>query len=266
VVVTETPIPTLTPAELIERNLPLVQHVLSGVAAHFPRHADRDEMTQAARLGLVEAAYRFDPERGVPFERWAALRIRGAILDSVRAVDFAPRALRSSLREADAAQQDLERELGRTPTAAEKAARLQISREQLAGLEARAHRALVLSLDAPAGNEDCPSIAGQLAAPGSDPADLIIDREQVRLLHESVDLLPARLRAVVVGYFLEGEASSTIAARLGVTESRVSQLRSEAINLLRSILRGQDDEMPATVAPRLARRPAVRQARTAAVA
>ncbi len=263
---TDNPTSVPTPAELIERNLPLVKHVLAGVAAHFPRHADRDEMTQAARLGLVEAAYRFDPERGVPFERWAALRIRGAILDSVRAVDFAPRALRSSLREADTAHQDLERELGRTPTADEKAARLQISRGQLADLEARGHRALVLSLDAPTGGaDDSSSIAGHLAAPGTDPADLIVGREQVRLLHESVDLLPARLREVVVGYFLEGEASASIAARLGVTESRVSQLRSEAISLLRSILSGQDEELPVSAAPRLARRP-VRHNRAAAVA
>jgi RNA polymerase sigma factor for flagellar operon FliA len=267
--VTENPTSAPSPAELIEQNLPLVQHVLSGVAAHFPRHADRDEMTQAARLGLVEAAYRYDPERGVPFERWAALRIRGAILDSVRAVDFAPRALRSSLREADSAQQELERELGRTPTADEKAARLNISRTQLADLEARAHRALVLSLDAPAGgDDDSTSIAGHLAAPGTDPADLIVDRENVRLLHESVDLLPTRLREVVVGYFLEGEASASIAARLGVTESRVSQLRSEAVTLLRTILRGQDDEMPVSAAPRLARpaRRAASHTRTAAVA
>lgn len=264
--VTENPMSTQTPAELIERNLPLVQHVLSGVAAHFPRHADRDEMLQAARLGLVEAANRFDPERGVPFERWAALRIRGAILDSVRAVDFAPRALRSSLREADVAQQELERELGRTPTPSEKAARLHISRAQLADLETRAHRALVLSLDAPAGSEDdSSSIGGHLAAPGTDPAELLIDREQVRMLHESVDLLPARLREVVVGYFLEGEASASIAARLGVTESRVSQLRSEAIALLRTILRGQDEELPASVAGRLPRRAAM-PSRTSAVA
>ena len=264
--VTETPTSASTATQLIEQNLPLVSHVLSGVAAHFPRHADRDEMMQAARLGLVEAANRFDPERGVPFERWAALRIRGAILDSVRAVDFAPRALRSSLREADIAQQELERELGRTPTADEKAERLHMSRGQLAELEARAHRALVLSLDAPAGSDDdSSSIAGHLAAPGTDPAELLVGREQVRLLHESVDLLPARLREVIVGYFLEGEASASIAARLGVTESRVSQLRSEAVTLLRTILRGQDEELPASVSPRVPARSTAR-VRTAAVA
>src|SRR3954462_12731062 len=75
----------LSPAEtsaMIERNLPLVQHVLYQVAAHYPRHADREELAQAATLGLVEAAYRYDPSRGVPFERWAAVRVRGAIVDA----------------------------------------------------------------------------------------------------------------------------------------------------------------------------------------
>jgi RNA polymerase sigma factor for flagellar operon FliA len=265
--VTENPTAVATPAELIERNLPLVSHVLSGVAAHFPRHADRDEMLQAARLGLVEAAYRFDPDRGVPFERWAALRIRGAILDSVRAIDFAPRALRSALREAELAHQQLERELGRTPTADEKAERLHMTRGQLAELEARAHRALVLSLDAPVGNdEESSSIAGHLAQPGGDPAEQLMDHEQVRMLHQCVHVLPARLRDVVVGYFLEGEASAAIAARLGVTESRVSQLRSEAIATLRTLLLAQDEELPVSAAPRMARPPYAAPARSAAVA
>jgi RNA polymerase sigma factor for flagellar operon FliA len=265
--VTENPTAVPTPAELIERNLPLVSHVLSGVAAHFPRHADRGEMLQAARLGLVEAAYRYDPERGVPFERWAALRIRGAILDSVRAIDFAPRALRSALREADLAQQELERELGRTPTADEKAERLHMTRGQLAELEARAHRALVLSLDAPAGADDeSTTIAGHLAQPGSDPAEQLMDHEQVRVLHQCVHLLPARLREVVVGYFLEGEASSSIATRLSVTESRVSQLRSEAVAMLRTLLLAQEEEVPVSAATRMPRRTHAGRSHSAAVA
>src|SRR5436309_15998857 len=133
---------------LIESHLGLVRQVLSTVAGHFPRHADREELAQAARLGLVEAAHRFDAERGVPFERWAALRIRGAILDSVRAVDFAPRTLRSSMRQAESARTELEAELRRTPTALEHAERLGMSVRALTALEGRAHRALVISLDA----------------------------------------------------------------------------------------------------------------------
>ena len=104
---------------MIERNLPLVQHVLYQVAAHYPRHADREELAQAATLGLVEAAHRYDPSRGVPFERWAAVRVRGAIVDAARALDFAPRSLRAAAREVEEAQSTLLNKLGRTPTADE---------------------------------------------------------------------------------------------------------------------------------------------------
>ncbi|MGZ6840108.1 MAG: sigma-70 family RNA polymerase sigma factor, partial [Frankiaceae bacterium] len=80
---------------LVEEHLPLVHHVLYQVAAHYPRHADREELAQSATLGLVEAAHRFDPSRGVPFARWASVRVRGAIVDAARALDFAPRSLRA---------------------------------------------------------------------------------------------------------------------------------------------------------------------------
>ena len=88
-----------TEAELnarIEANLPLVKHVVFQVAVHFPRHVDRDELARAGALGLVEAARRYDESRGVPFDRFAAQRIRGAILDAVRAADWAPRSVRTA--------------------------------------------------------------------------------------------------------------------------------------------------------------------------
>ncbi|MBA2496732.1 MAG: FliA/WhiG family RNA polymerase sigma factor, partial [Acidimicrobiia bacterium] len=80
---------------LIEGNLALVQHVVLQVAGHFPRHVDRGELARAGALGLVEAARRYDAERGVPFDRFAARRIKGAILDAVRAADWAPRSVRA---------------------------------------------------------------------------------------------------------------------------------------------------------------------------
>lgn len=84
-------------AEMIEDNLPLVKHIVFQVAVHFPRHVDRDELARAGALGLVEAARRYDEDRGVPFERFAAQRIRGAILDAVRAADWARARFATSL-------------------------------------------------------------------------------------------------------------------------------------------------------------------------
>jgi RNA polymerase sigma factor FliA len=240
-------------AALIEAHLPLVRQVLASVAGHFPRHADREELAQAARLGLVEAAHRYDAERGVPFERWAALRIRGAILDSVRAVDFAPRTLRSALRQAEAARTELEGELHRTPTAHEQADRMGISVRALTTLEGKAHRALVVSLDAGVDRADDEprSLASTVVDPNQpNPLTLLEDVEQSCYVRDALLALPERLRDVVSSYFLDGEASSIIAARLGVTESRVSQMRSEALAMLRTAMTAVYAEVPVEVGTR----------------
>ncbi len=216
--------------------------MLAGVAAHYPRHADREELAQAATLGLVEAAARFDADRGVPFDRWASLRIRGAIVDAVRALDFAPRTLRSAARDVEAVRTALEAELGRTPTATETAERAGISTSELVSLQGRVHRSLVLSLDAPCGDED-----GDPLTLGSSlvdevqltPVEVLEQRERATYVRDALACLPERLRDVVVGYFLEGESSAELAERFGVTESRVSQMRTEALKLMRGGIEAQ---------------------------
>ena len=216
--------------------------MLSGVAAHYPRHADREELAQAATLGLVEAANRFDPSRGVPFERWAALRIRGAIVDAVRALDFAPRALRSRRVRSSRPAARLEDELGRTPTLRETADRLGVSASELSNLQGRVHQSLVLSLDAPVGEEDGDplTLASNLVdSVQVDPVALLEQRERATYVRDAMAVLPERLREVVVGYFLDGQTSADLAERLGVTESRVSQMRSEALRLMRAGIEAQ---------------------------
>jgi RNA polymerase sigma factor for flagellar operon FliA len=227
---------------LVEAHLPLVKHVLAGVAAHYPRHADREELAQAATLGLVEAAARYDGARGVPFDRWASLRIRGAIVDAVRALDFAPRTLRSAARDVETVRVTLEAELGRTPTGTETAERAGMSTAELVALQGRVHRSLVLSLDAPCGDED-----GDPLTLGSSivdevqltPVEVLEQRERATYVRDALACLPERLRDVVVGYFLEGESSAELAERLGVTESRVSQMRTEALKLMRGGIEAQ---------------------------
>src|SRR5687768_18518675 len=95
----------------IEQYLPLVRHIVFQVAVHFPRHVDREELATAGALGLVEAARRFDDTRGVPFDRFAAQRIRGAILDAVRAADWAPRSVRTLARRLESVEQKLATDL-----------------------------------------------------------------------------------------------------------------------------------------------------------
>lgn len=234
---------TLDPAasKLVEQHLPLVRLVVAGVAAKFPRHADREELTSAGALGLVEAARRFDPALGVPFARYASTRIRGAVLDAARTADFAPRSVRGLEREIAAVSEALSVELGREPTRPEIAQKLGTTVEAMDSHDSRQHRGLVLSLDAPA---EASGSAGRLAeslidSTAPDPLRRVEQRERYGYVRDAVGLLPDRLRTVVVGYFLEGRTSADLAEELGVTESRISQLRSEGLALLRAGIEAQ---------------------------
>lgn len=255
-------VPAATPlsrdevTELIERNLPLVQHVLFQVAAHYPRHADREELAQAATLGLVEAAHRFDPARGVPFERWVSMRVRGAIVDAARALDFAPRSLRAAARSVEDAHSQLLTRLGRTPTPEEVAAEMQVPVRELHELQGRVHRALVLSLDAPCGEEEGDPLTladGLVETVYVDPSTQLEERERAAYLRDALALLPDRLQAVVSGYFLEGRSSAELADELGVTESRVSQMRSEGLALMRAGITAQYSDSPIDAEPETGR-------------
>ena len=229
--------------QLVTDSLPLVRAVVGGMAQHYPRHCDRDDLVAAGTFGLVEAAQRFDPSKGVPFDRWAVLRIRGAVVDAVRALDFAPRALRSSARDLSAVQETLERELGRTPTSEQVADRMGMPIVDLVQLEGRLHRSTVLSLDAPTrDSEGDTTLAAVVLDPGADPLEEIERRERDSYVTDALQALPERLQAVLVGYFLEGRTSAELAEELGVTESRVSQMRSEALHLVREGLAAQYGE------------------------
>jgi RNA polymerase sigma factor for flagellar operon FliA len=227
---------------LVEEQLPLVKHIVFQVAVHFPRHVDRDDLARAGALGLIEAARRWDESRGVPFERFAARRIKGAILDAVRAADWAPRSVRVLARDLERTEQRLMAELGRVPSSGELADALGLAPTELARLSDRVYRSVVLALEHPVpGDDDEPvrlhDVLCDVDALG--PDEQLESRELLGYLHDAIDLLPERHRLVIVGYFLEGRTSLDLASLLGVTESRVSQLRSEALELLRAGIEAQ---------------------------
>jgi RNA polymerase sigma factor FliA len=227
---------------LIEENLPLVKHIVFQVAVHFPRHVDREELARAGALGLVEAARRYDGSRGVPFDRFAAQRIRGAILDAVRAADWAPRSVRTLARKLEAVEQRLASELGRIPSAAEMAAELGMTRAELNHLQARMFRSVVLALEhevVDETDEDLTLVDVISDRSAVEPLEELETREMHAYLRDAVELLPERHRLVIVGYFLEGRTSQELARFLGVTESRVSQLRSEALMMLKEGIEAQ---------------------------
>ena len=227
--------------QLIEQHLPLVRHVVFQVAVNFPRHVDREELATAGALGLVEAAQRFDESRGVPFDRFAAQRIRGAILDAVRAADWAPRSVRNLARRLESIEQRLATHLGRMPSAEETAEALGVSTDELRRLQDKMFRSVVLALeyDVNDGDEDLTLVEVLTDDSTREPSEELENRELHAYLRGAVHLLPERHRIVVAGYFLEGRKSQELASHLNVTESRISQLRSEALEMLREGITAQ---------------------------
>ena len=229
-----------------DKYLALVHHEVASYAARLPKYVDVDELAGAAVLGLVEAASRFDTERGVPFEPWARQRIRGAILDAARKADFASRGTRSEARAADSALEALTQQLGRTPSAQELAVELGISTAELSSLRAKVHAGLVTSLDAAVAtfdDDESISYVDTLVDADLPALELLERRELDRYVKDAVALLPDRLRMLIDGYYYGEKSSADLAEELGVTESRISQLRSEALRLLKEAVSGQYEEL-----------------------
>ncbi len=227
---------------LVEEQLPLVKHIVFQVSVHFPRHVDREDLARAGALGLVEAARRWDESRGVPFDRFAARRIKGAILDAVRGADWAPRSVRALARQLSELEQALTAQLGRLPSSAEMATALGLEPEELSRLSDRVYRSVVLALEHPtqsAGEEPLTLVDVLYDADAPSPDEELESRELIGYLNDAVRLLPERHRLVIVGYFLDGQTSGELARFLGVTESRISQLRSEALEMLKSGIEAQ---------------------------
>ena len=239
---TETTVDLTDMNAMIEANLPLVKHIVLQVAVHFPRHVEREELARAGALGLVEAARRYDESRGVPFDRFAAQRIRGAILDAVRAADWAPRSVRTLARKLEATEQRLASRLGRIPTTEEMAEALSMDTNELARLRDRMFRSVVLALEHEVSDDvddDLTLVDVLVDHAAIEPSEELETRELHAYLRDAIALLPERQRLVILGYFLEGRTSQDLARFLGVTESRISQIRSEAIQMLKEGIEAQ---------------------------
>jgi RNA polymerase sigma factor for flagellar operon FliA len=225
-----------TEEALVRRGLPLVQYLVSDIAARVPRSVPRDDLVSAGMLGLAQAARSWDAERGVTFDTYARTRINGAILDELRGRDWASRSVRSSARQLRTAVEDLTASLGRKPSDDEVADRMGIDVTALEQLEGNVARASVLSLDAVFADLDG---SGEPHDQDDVPADELLRRELRAVLGDAVAALPDRLRKVVVEYFFDERPMQDIADELGVSESRVSQMRAEALILLRDGINSQ---------------------------
>ncbi|XVU30323.1 sigma-70 family RNA polymerase sigma factor [Actinoplanes sp. CA-054009] len=224
-------ITTVTRAQesLIRENMALVGHMVREMLFKVPAHVHRDDLASAGYAALVTAAKAYDGNRGVPFGRFAAARVRGALLDELRGMDWASRSVRSRARRAQQARQELTAQLGRTPSDVELAELLGVAVGELATIDDDVQRAAVLSLQGFAAG----TAEDMVTETALNPEEMLLHRERIGYLHDAVAVLPERLRFVVEASFLRERPLSEVAAELGVTESRVSQLRTEALALLK---------------------------------
>lgn len=236
--VTTTKTVTREQETLIRDNMALVGHMVREMLFKVPAHVHRDDLASAGYAALVTASRAFDATRGIPFGRFAALRVRGALLDELRGMDWASRSVRARARRADVARQELTNQLGRTPTPTELAELLGVGVAELANVADDVQRAAVLSLQG-----FSTGVAEELVTENSmNPEEMLLHRERLGYLHDAVTTLPERLRFVVEASFLQERPLSAVADELGVTESRVSQLRTEALALLKDGLTTHMDQ------------------------
>ena len=234
---------------LILHHRALVDRLVRDARRRLPGHVSTDDLTSAGLLALVSAARSYEPDRGVPFAGFAATRIRGAILDELRGLDWASRSVRRRARTIEAARQELTGTLHRLPTTGELAERLGVPEPELALARDDDHRATVLSLEhlVEQSGHDIGTAAGE------GPEEALLHRERLAVLCAAIGALPERLRLVVGLYYVKERPVAEIARTLGVSSSRVSQLRAAAVNRLRTDLKrvwdlpdGGPDEDPGT--------------------
>lgn len=211
----------------------------------MPRHAPRDDLVSAGMVGLAQAARNFDPELGVPFHRYAATRIKGALLDELRAHDWASRPVRAKARHMDLTIERLTAKLGRHPNQAELAEAMGVQPSAIRGLTTDLHRATVLNYESMLTSGDSDAV---LLVDDDTPELELLERERNAYLVDAIRSLPERLQVVVTGYFFEDRSMQDIGAELGVSESRVSQLRAEALDLLKD---GINSQLDPTAVPEL---------------
>jgi RNA polymerase sigma factor FliA len=220
---------------------PMVKFVAGRLGAGLPSHVEDADLISYGLMGLIGSIERFEPERGIKFETFAMTRIRGAIIDELRSLDWVPRSVRSRAREIEAAQAKLEHELQRVPTEAELAAKLETSEEDLQSSLLEIANSSVYALDelwtVRDSSGDQVSLLDTIADDGAaDPQEALATSEVKDRLTEAIASLPEREQLVVALYYYEHLTLREIGEVLGVTESRVSQLHTKAVMRLRAQL------------------------------
>ena len=222
--------------KIILEYAPLIKFVAAKLAAHIGPHVEYEDMLSYGIFGLIDAVDKFDLSKGVKFETYASLRIRGSILDNIRKQDWVPRALRQRNKQLDLAYAELEAQLGRDPSNEELAARLGVNEDEIDIMIRKASVVSLVSLDDYLEqNHEMPFFGGSKT--GSETPEEAYERQEMKeTLTEAIERLSEKEQQVITLYYFEELTLKEISKIMGVSESRVSQIHSKAVLRLRTRL------------------------------
>ena len=251
--------------QLIVHYAPVVKYVAGRVSVGLPRHVDEADLASYGIIGLIDAIERFEPPRNIKFETYAIPRIKGAIIDELRSIDWVPRSVRAKARAVEQAYSKLEAALHRTPTDAEVAADLEMTDDEFQTTLRKISFVGVVALDEVfrGGDRTDRSTLGEtLPDCTAGPLDTFEVKETKEALVKAVNQMADRERTVLTLYYYEGLTLAEIGDILGVTESRVCQIHTKAVLQLRAKLADRPEgtgrkrpAMPRSATPRSASRP-----------
>lgn len=226
--------------ELVARYAPLVKYVAGKVSATLPAMVDYRDLVGYGNFGLLDAIEKFDPQKHVKFKTYAVTRIRGAIYDHLREMDWIPRSVRKKAKQLERAIATLESRLGRPATDDEIAAEMGLDRRELARLMTKVSSSSILSLNElwPSGSDsDGGTLGDTVESTSSQNPDASLEREEIRrVIIEAIKELPDKEKKVLILYYYENITLREIGRILDVTESRVSQLHTKAMLRLKARL------------------------------
>lgn len=226
--------------DYLKKYLPLVKRISGRIAISLPEHVDQEDLYGYGVFGLLDALNRFDPQRGVKFETYATLRIRGSIIDGLRAMDWVPHSARQKVKQVTQGFAQLENTIGRTPTIEEAASHLKMAVTELNETLLQGQYMTLVSLEDVNGTDSNDNTIS--------PLDLLIDHsaqdsftqiekdEQKQILTEAIEKLSEKEKMVIALYYREELTLKEIAAIMSLSESRISQIHSQAVLRLRGSL------------------------------
>lgn len=226
---------TFTENALVEQYLPLVVAVLGRLAMTLPEHVSHDDLYSAGLLGLLQALRNYDPGSGSSFETYARVRIRGAMLDELRRMDWVPRTIHEKARKLQGAMAQLEQKLGCSPTEAQMAKALDLSTAEYSELLDEIRPATFICLDSIGSSDDAGSLYEVIADTTEEsPVERVSQRELKQIIFQRLKELPEIQRQVLALYYVEDMRLHEIAKVFGLTESRICQIHSQAILAIRA--------------------------------